>query len=63
MALQSSPHIQPKHHIDANSAAKNQRIVQRLVQSIKSEEQLIYLEATQSELHGLSPNGRRALGG
>ena len=61
MALQSSPHIQPKHHIDANSAAENQRIVQRLIQSVKSEEQLIHLKATQSELHGLSAFGHRAV--
>jgi hypothetical protein len=60
-ALQSSPHIQPKHHIDANSAAENQRIAQRLARSIKSEEQLIYLQATQSELHGLSAFGHRAV--
>ena len=61
MTLQSSPHIQPKHHIDANLAAENQRIAQRLARSIKSEEQLIYLQATQSELHGLSAFGHRAI--
>jgi hypothetical protein len=61
MALQSSPHIQPKHHIDANSAAENKRIVQRLVQSVKSDKQLIYLKATQTELHGLSAFGHRAV--
>jgi hypothetical protein len=61
MALQSSPHIQPRHHIDANSATENQRIVQRLVQSIKGEDSLIYLQATQSELHGLSAFGHRAV--
>ncbi|NQZ89134.1 MAG: hypothetical protein HRT54_16275 [Colwellia sp.] len=61
MALQSSPHIQPKHHIDANSAAENQRIVRRLVQSVRSEDPLIYLQATQSELHGLSAFGHRAI--
>ena len=61
MALQSSPHIQPKHHIDANSAAENQRIAQRLARSIKSEDQLIYLQVTQSELHGLSAFGHRAV--
>ncbi len=61
MALQSSPHIQPKHHIDANSAAENQRIVHRLVRSIRSEDPLIYLQATQSELHGLSAFGHRAV--
>jgi len=61
MALQSSPHIQPKHHVDANSAAENQRIVHRLVRSIRSEDPLIYLQATQSELHGLSAFGHRAV--
>jgi hypothetical protein len=61
MALQSSPHIQPKHLINANSAAENKKIVERLVKSIKSEEQLIYLEATQKELHGLSAFGHRAV--
>jgi hypothetical protein len=61
MALQSSPHIQPKYHIDANSAAENQRIAQRLARSIKSEDKLIYLQATQSELHGLSAFGHRAI--
>jgi hypothetical protein len=61
MALQSSPHIQPKHYIDANSAAENKRIVQRLVQSVKSDKQLIYLKATQTELHGLSAFGHRAV--
>jgi hypothetical protein len=61
MALQSSPHIQPKHLINANSAAENKRIVERLVKSIKSEDQLIYLQATQTELHGLSAFGHRAV--
>ena len=61
MVLQSSPHIQPKHYISANSAADNQQIAQRLVQSLKSKNQPILLQATQDELHGLSAFGHRAL--
>jgi len=61
MALQSSPHLQPIHQIDANSAAENKRIVQRLIQSFKSKEQTINLQVTQTELYGLSAFGHRAI--
>jgi len=61
MALQSSPHLQPLHHINANSAAENKRIVQRLIQSFKSKEQTMNIQATQTELHGLSAFGHRAI--
>ncbi len=61
MALQSSPHIQPKHRISANSAAENKRIAQRLISSLKSKQQPISLQATQKEIHGLSALGHRAI--
>jgi hypothetical protein len=61
MALQSSSHIQTKHHINANSAAENKRIAQRLVKSFKSKQQPILLQATQTELQGLSAFGHRAI--
>ena len=61
MALQSFPHIQPKHQISANSAIENKRIAQRLVQTLKSNQQPIRLQATQAELNGLSAFGHRAI--
>ena len=61
MALQSSPHIQPNHQISANSAIENKRIAQRLVQTLKSNQQPIRLKASQTELNGLSAFGHRAI--
>jgi hypothetical protein len=61
IALQSSPNLQRIHQIDANSAAENQHIAQRLIQSLKSDQQPIRLQATQAELHGLSAFGHRAI--
>jgi len=61
MALQSFPHIQPKHQISANSAIENKRIAQRLVQTLKSNQQPMLLQATQAELNGLSAFGHRAI--
>jgi hypothetical protein len=61
MALQSFPHIQPKHQISANSAIENKRIAQRLVKSLKSNQQPLRLQATQAELNGLSAFGHRAI--
>jgi hypothetical protein len=61
IALQSSPSLQRIHQIDANSAAENQRIAQRLIQSLKSDQQPIRFQATQAELHGLSAFGHRAI--
>ncbi|MFT6900630.1 MAG: hypothetical protein ACJAXS_000800 [Colwellia sp.] len=61
IALQSSSSLQRIHQIDANSAAENQRIAQRLIQSLKSNQQPIRLQATQAELHGLSAFGHRAI--
>jgi len=60
MALQSAPHIQPKHQISANSAIENKRIAQRLVQTLKSNNKPILLKATQAELNGLSAFSHRA---
>jgi len=61
MALQSTPHLQSLHQIDAHTAAENKRIAQRLIQSLKSKEQPINLQATQTELNGLSAFGHRAI--
>jgi hypothetical protein len=61
MALQSTPQLQRTHQIDANSATENKRIAQRLIQSLKSDQQPIKLQATQAELHGLSAFGHRAI--
>ncbi|MBA6234198.1 MULTISPECIES: hypothetical protein [unclassified Colwellia] len=61
IALQSSPNLQRIHQIDANFAAENQRIAQRLIKSLKSDQQPIRLQATQAELHGLSAFGHRAI--
>lgn len=60
-ALQSSPHIQAVHQIDANFAAKNQKILQNIVQTIKSKNQPVLLSVSQNEIDGLSALGHRAI--
>jgi hypothetical protein len=61
MALQSAPHIEGKHHINATSAAENKRVALNLVKSFKSQQQPMRLQATQTELHGLSAFSHRAI--
>lgn len=60
-ALQSSPHIEAVHQIDANFAAENKKILQRIVQTIKSKKQPVLLSVTQNEIDGLSALGHRAI--
>ncbi|MDX2368179.1 MAG: hypothetical protein QNK36_07225, partial [Colwellia sp.] len=60
-ALQSSPHIKAVHQIDANFAAENKKILQRIVQTIKSKKQPVVLSVTQNEIDGLSALGHRAI--
>jgi len=59
-SLKSSPHIRPLHHMDANSAAENKNIAQRLVKSLKSKKSPILLSVSQKELDGLSALVHRA---
>lgn len=61
MALESSPHIDAEHQINANSAAENKRVAKNLIQSFKSKQQPMRLQASQSELNSLSAFGHRAL--
>lgn len=61
LALQSSPHIKTVHQIDANFAAENKKILQYIVQTIKSKKQPVLLSVTQNELDGLSALGHRAV--
>jgi hypothetical protein len=61
LALQSSPHIQRVHQIDANFAAENKEVLQRIVQTIKSKNQPVILSVTQHEIDGLSALGHRAI--
>jgi hypothetical protein len=60
-ALQSSSHIQAVHQIDANFAAENKKILQNLVQTIKSKNQPVSLSISQNEIDGLSALGHRAI--
>jgi hypothetical protein len=61
LALQSSPHINTVHQIDANFAAENKKILQRIVQTIKSKKQPVILSVTQHEIDGLCALGHRAI--
>jgi len=60
-ALQSSPHIQAVHQIDANFADENKKILQNIQQTIKSKKQPVSLSITQDEIDGLSALGHRAI--
>ena len=60
-ALQSSPHIQAVHQIDASFADENKKILQNIVQTIKSKKQPVSLSFTQNEIDGLSALGHRAI--
>lgn len=60
-ALESSPHIKLSHQIDSTLAVENKRILQRIVQTIKSENRPVLLNITQSEMDGLSALGHRAI--
>lgn len=59
--LQPTSHIKAVHQIDANSAAENKKTLQRIVQTIKSNEQPVLLNITQNEIDGLSALGHRAI--
>ena len=59
--LQSSPHIEAIHQIDANSAAENKKTLQRIVQTARSKKQPILISITQKELNGLSALSHRAI--
>lgn len=59
--MQSSPHIQAVHQIDANFAAENKKILQNIVKTIKSKKQPVLLSVTQNEIDGLSALGHRAI--
>jgi hypothetical protein len=61
LALQPTPHIEAIHQIDANSAAENQKTLQRIVRTIKSKKQPVLLSITQNEVDGLSALGHRAI--
>ena len=61
LALQPTPHIEAIHQIDANSAAENQKTLQRIVRTIKSKKQPVLLSITQNEVNGLSALGHRAI--
>lgn len=60
-ALQSKPHIESVHQIDANFAAENKKILQNIAQTIKSKKQPVLLNVTQNEIDGLSALGHRAI--
>ncbi len=60
-ALQSSPHIKAFHKIDANLAAENKKILQRIIRTVKSKNQPVLLSITQSEFDGLSALSHRAI--
>jgi hypothetical protein len=61
LALESSPHIKIVHQINANFAAENKRILQRIITTIKSKNQPVILSVTQHEINGLSALGHRAI--
>jgi len=61
LALQPSAHIKAVHQIDANFAAENKKILQRIVRTIKSKKQPILLSVTQNEIDGLSALAHRAI--
>ena len=61
LALESSPHIKAVHQIDANFASENKKILQRIIQTIKSNKQPVILSVTQHEIDGLSALGHSAI--
>lgn len=61
LILQSSPHIKSEHQIDANFAAENKKILQRLARTIRSNEQQVLLRVSQHEIDGLNALSHRAI--
>ena len=61
LVLQSSPHIKSEHQIDAHFAAENKKTIQRMVKTIKSNNQPVLLRMTQNEIDGLSALSHRAI--